>query len=84
MAVEFGISMAIRAAIYLGLFWYGVWKGRSAAVSGLEVPKEIFGPLTGYLAWPYLESGQMSVSMALTLSITALTHFLENLIGQAA
>lgn len=81
MAVEFGISMAIRIAIYLGLFWFGVWKGRSAAVSGLVVPQEVFGPLAGYLAWPYLESGQLSVSVALTLSVAAVKHFLENVLG---
>lgn len=83
MTIEFILSIAIRVVLYIGLVWYGVWKGRKEAVTGLTVPSEIFGPMTGYLAMPYLESGQVSTSVLLIISITSMKYVMEAALGTA-
>lgn len=83
MTIEFGLSIAIRVALYVGLIWYGVWKGRKDAVEGLSVPSDIFGPMAGYLAMPYLKSGQVSTSALLIMSITSMKYVMEAALGTA-
>lgn len=78
MTIEFALSIAVRAAVYIGLSWWGLWRGRSQLVEGLQVPVEFFGPLAKYLAVPYFEAGQMSVSVGLCLGVVAFKHVLDS------
>ncbi len=79
MAVEFGLAIVVRVLLYVGLFWYGVWKGRLVEIEDLTVPTEFFGPLSYYLALPYCEEGRMSISVLLIMSIVTFKHIFESL-----
>lgn len=79
MVVEFGLSVAVRVFMYFSLIWMGLWKGRSQLVEGMSVPTELFGPLSGYFAYPAGKVGEVSVPVFLTLSVVAMKHLLESL-----
>jgi len=83
MGVEFGLSIATRIALYVGLFWFGIWKGRNIPVADLKIPSATFGPMTSYFAMPYLESGQISVAMLLILAVTSFKYLLEAVLQTA-
>lgn len=74
-ATEMGLSLAIRVAVYLGMAWWGFWRGSAKAVPGVRV--EALGPLAVYLSVPYLARGQVSVTALLLMAIVSFAHVLQ-------
>lgn len=77
MTIEFALSMMIRAAVYVGLAWFAVWKGRAEIVDGVKVPAAMFGPASWIFALPYGQEGELSLVVGLILSQTAFKHIFE-------